>query len=858
MNCPITLCVTYVPPSPTPIYYDNLFNFLSNLHSISDELIILGDFNFPGIDWDTLSGYSPVSNQFCDLVFQTSLSQLINTPTHIHGNILDLLLTNLENRICHLQVHTDSYLQSDHYNITFSVATTVVTSSNPITYFTFNYSRGDYLGLHDHLLNSDFTPCYYSHNIEFIWQTIEHLLMNAMYSYIPVKKIHSDQHPTWFNPEIRHCIKRLRTLRRRYKCHPTQHISNRIASLENTLQNQIKGARQSYESHLINSYASSNNNQIFKYLKSITKSSNNIPSVMNFGSSTANTDHSKANLFNQYFHSVFHDPSTLPNIDDLPAVHNSLSSITITITDVYEALTSLDVQKSPGMDKITPRILQNCADVLCEPLHHLFTQSLRYATIPSCWKVHKVVPIYKAGDMNCVSNFRPISLLSVVSKVLERLIFTKVIIHISKSISPSQFGFTKNCSALQQMLIFTDYIINSPLQTDVIYLDISKAFDTVSHSILLTKLWLAGITGDLWTWFKNYLSNRHQSVSINNCYSDLLPVVSGVPQGSILGPLLFLVYVNDMTSYIHLSQLLKFADDTKCFTHIVSFSDHNTLQDDISALFTWSKDTDLDFNLRKFVYLSFKRIFNTTYTMSNIPIPHLDSHKDLGLILSEDLSWDKHYKFIIARAYKVLGLIRRKFIPFHSPSTLTKLYTSLVRSQLLYCSQIWRPHLMRDILNFEQIQRRATKFILNDYTSSYKSRLTKLKLFPLMYLFELQDILFAIKAIKNPTNQFNITNHIKFSSANTRSGANNKLVHPHHLNNMSRHTYFHRLPLLWNAMPTLDLNLSFPVIKYKVKQYLWNHFLTNFDDTINCTLHFLCPCSRCHQSKPPTSNLHHL
>ena len=153
-----------------------------------------------------------------------------------------------------------------------------------------------------------------------------------------------------------------------------------------------------------------------------------------------------------------------------------------------------------------------------------------------------------------------------------------------------------------------------------------------------------------------------------------------MPQGSILGPLLFLVYINDMSSYIQHSQILKFADDIKCFNHISSISDQNILQEDIDALFTWSRDSDLNFNLKKFVHISFKSKFNTTYNMSDTCIPHMDSHKDLGIILSEDLSWGKHYKSITARAYKVLGLIRRTFLPSHSTSTMVKLYISLVRS----------------------------------------------------------------------------------------------------------------------------------------------------------------------------------
>ena len=163
-----------------------------------------------------------------------------------------------------------------------------------------------------------------------------------------------------------------------------------------------------------------------------------------------------------------------------------------------------------------------------------------------------------------------------------------------------------------------------------------------------------------------------------------------------------------------------------------------------------------------------------------------------GIILSEDLSWGKHYKSIhAARAYKVLGLIRRTFLPSHSTSTMVKLYVSLVSSQLFYCTQIWRPHLMKDILSIERVQRRATKYILNDYTSCYKTRLIKLRLLPLMYLFEIQDILFAIKSIKTPSSHFDITNYSVFSSANTRSGASNKLLLPYHQNNISRHSYFY-------------------------------------------------------------------
>ena len=279
-----------------------------------------------------------------------------------------------------------------------------------------------------------------------------------------------------------------------------------------------------------------------------------------------------------------------------------------------------------------------------------------------------------------------------------------------------------------QLLVFIDRIVNSPLQTDIIYLDISKAFDTVSNGILLEKLWSIGITGVLWSWFKNYLTNRYQRVLSRivtlNYYQSFRVCRRAV---YLHGPLLFLVYINDMSSYIQHSQILKFADDTKCFNHISSISDQNILQEDIDALFTWSRDSDLNFNLKKFVHLSFKSKFNTTYNMSDACIPCMDSHnKDLGIILSEDLSWGKCYKSITAHAYKVLGLIRRTFLPSRLASTMVKLYVSLVQSQLFYCTQIWRPHLMKDILSIERVQHCVTKYIVNDYTNCYKTHLIKL------------------------------------------------------------------------------------------------------------------------------------
>ena len=182
-----------------------------------------------------------------------------------------------------------------------------------------------------------------------------------------------------------------------------------------------------------------------------------------------------------------------------------------------------------------------------------------------------------------------------------------------------------------------------------------------------------------------------------------------------------------------------------------------------------------------------------------------------------------------------------------------KLYTSLVRSQVLYCSPVWRPHLLKDIKKLEQLQCRATKYILSDYLSDYKTRLIQLRLLPLMYIFEISDILFFIKNLKNPTNNFNINTYISFSIGNTRSYGV-KLRHNVSSTNKEHHFYFNRISRLWNSLPIIDLNLPINIIKSKIKS---QHFITNFDPDDIHKIHYLCPCGSCtpHHS---VNNYHHL
>ena len=248
-----------------------------------------------------------------------------------------------------------------------------------------------------------------------------------------------------------------------------------------------------------------------------------------------------------------------------------------------------------GIDGIGPRLLKECAHVLYLPFHYLFCLSLIRHSIPQEWRTHMITPIHKAGNRTLVSNYRPISLLCSISKVLEQIIYKHLFEFVYGSTSTKQYGFLKNRSTLFQLLIFLNDVHSSlqcKSQTDVIYLDFRKAFDNVSYNELLTKHWCIGIRGKIWCWLQAYLSRRLQCVSINGKKSNLLPVISGIPQGSTLGPLLFLIFINDLPDCASSSAMLLYADDAKCYRPIASPSDCQLLQDDLCRLLSRVRTTN--------------------------------------------------------------------------------------------------------------------------------------------------------------------------------------------------------------------------------------------------------------------------
>ena len=434
---------------------------------------------------------------------------------------------------------------------------------------------------------------------------------------------------------------------------------------------------------------------------------------------------------NGYFSSVFtkEDISSLPVADAKfqGAKSEYLGPLVVTPELVAKKIRAMKDNKSPGVDGIPPKLLMETVDQISIPLARVFNLSLKEGVVPFEWKEANIIPLFKKGSRNKSENYRPVSLTSVICKLLERLIKDHMVDFLVKHklLNSSQHGFLKARSCLTNMLCFLEEItkwidVGSPV--DIIYLDFQKAFDKVPHQRLLLKLKAHGIGDSITDWIEQWLTDRRQRVVVDGEVSNWKSVLSGVPQGSVLGPILFLIYINDLDDSIT-SNVLKFADDTKLFRKVNTDGDKQHLQNDLDRLVKWSDKWQMLFNFGKCKCLHTGHgNLNVNYKMGDTVLGTTVKEKDLGVTISADMKVSEQCGIAASKGNQILGLIRRN-ITYKGKKLIIPLYKAIVRPHLEYCIQAWRPYRKKDIDTLERIQRRATKMIPELRDLSYEERL---------------------------------------------------------------------------------------------------------------------------------------
>jgi len=429
-------------------------------------------------------------------------------------------------------------------------------------------------------------------------------------------------------------------------------------------------------------------------------------------------DSTKASLFNKYFVSVFtkEDLSSLPNIPVFDSGF-TLDKISVTPSEVFSELSTLNVRKACGPDGICPRLLKEGAEQLAAPLAALFNKSLAEGVLPKDWTSANITPIFKKGNKHLVSNYRPISLTCILVKVLERIIFNKLysLLECHEVLNDAQFGFRKKRSTTSLLLsAVNDWAsyLNKRLSTHCVFLDFAKAFDSVPHQRLLLKLEAYGIHGSLLNWFNSFLTNRRQRVIINGSSSDWSPVLSGVPQGSILGPLLFILYLNDLPSAVCCPMKI-FADDVAMYCPIQSATDCVDFQRDLDSISAWCSKWQMRLNVSKCDLLCISNKSSPSkpsYYINNHNLQWVSSVKYLGVFVDCKLSWNHHISHVSAKATRVLNLLRRHMYTCRASSKL-KAFRALVLPVLDYASVAWNPHTQKNISALEKIQNRGARWV---------------------------------------------------------------------------------------------------------------------------------------------------
>ena len=420
------------------------------------------------------------------------------------------------------------------------------------------------------------------------------------------------------------CNKIRRLIRKRKRSYKIALSSNspsdwlKFRRLRNKSVNACRIAKKKYLSKLTASLRDKSNlyrNSWWNTIKSligISRKSNSIPALLCNGIQYVSAV-DKAMLFNDYFTAQSTVNDTHSQIPPNQIPDNKLSNIIITETDVRDVLLSLDTSKATGPDLLNPRLLKEGANELASPLCILFNSSLQLGIFPNSWKIANVIPVHKKNEKNDVKNYRPISLLSIVGKVMERCVFKYVhnFLNDYNLITDCQSGFRPGDSTINQLLNITNDLgraIDSGREVRIVFCDISKAFDRVWHKGLIHKLINIGLDGKVIEWFKNYLTDRKQKVIINGVESYLSDITAGVPQGSILGPLLFVIFINDIVTDIG-SIVKLFADDTSVYVIVDSpLLAAERLNSDMEKIYLWSKACLVDFNPQKGMYDCFRKI----------------------------------------------------------------------------------------------------------------------------------------------------------------------------------------------------------------------------------------------------------
>ena len=813
----------------------------------ADHLVIMGDFNYPEINWQehrSTVGPDKAPSKFFESSKDAFLIQHQMEPTRIREGqrptLDDLVFTNRDDIMNDIS-RIGALGKSDHCSLLIDLKLNPPSEQKQEKY---KYNQADYDKIREYLNEIDWKAEMEGRNAEEQWNIFVSKLEEAKKKFVPKRRVGAAPRKKWLDTITLEKVRQKHRQYRRWLRTRLDEDHREYVKARNIASRACKKAKANYE-RMIAEQAKENQKPFWAYVKSKTGTRTGIADLKCEDGSIAETDKEKADVLNTFFQSVYtNEPAG--DLPDPPTynMESTLSDFEITEEEVRKILKGLKTSKAAGLDGIPAILLVEAADQLTTPVTEIFRKSLMEGKIPNDWRKANITPIFKKGSRTSPNNYRPVSLTSILCKCMETIVKRKVLDHLvqNKLICNEQHGFTPGRSCTTQLLDTLDCwtnILDEGGHVDAVYTDFKKAFDSVPHRRLLLKMEALGVKGKVLDWIKDFLSNRTQIVTVNGTPSETGQVTSGIPQGSVLGPLLFVAYINDLPSQAE-NNVRIFADDTKLFTRSDEADARASLQEDLDRLCEWSDNWLLRFHPEKCCVI---RLGNNpvdhTYSMKTTingqekrhNLTESEAEKDLGVFVDKKLNFKKHIAQATAKANRTLGIVRRSFDHL-SDETFVQLYKSLVRPMVEYGHSVWSPSQKTLMQEVENVQKRATKLIGRLKNKPYPDRLRELKLPSLRFRRLRGDMIDTFKYI---TGIYDTTRpHLDTYTGREVRGHSLKLS-KHQVRLKVRSGFFaERIVSHWNSLPEAVVTAtSVNMFKNRLDAHWANHPLLFDPDCYN-------------------------
>ena len=821
----------YVPPQTSAWkreeYEDMLNVVLQKLGEIVTEekdFMIVGDFNCKEINWEEETcqgGENSWSDRLLNWATENLLTQWVRGETRFSGrdapSRLDLLFTS-DNEIINSVGYTCPMGKSDHVMMNISMGGKLEIIDEDYKMERYRYNKANFEEMRNYFEKVDWNSFEKEESLQGKWEEFLKIYNEALVKFVPRGRTNCKKGKEWYNGKCEKARKDKTKAWNRWRREPSGSNWGEYVETRNECVEIMRQEKHNYEKSIVDK-CKSDPKLFYRHVNGKMKRKEGITGLKEEG--VIYTDEQDmATVMNRNFQGVFTEEGEF-ELDDRIVDDNGLYEVKVYQREILKLMEGLEVNKAPGPDGVTGWILRECREQLVDKIHKLISLSLTKGELPRDWKRANIVPIYKGGSKENPLNYRPVSLLSVVGKMCEKIVKEKWMRHLEEKnvLTNCQYGFRKGRSCTANLLSYYakvfDIVQERDGWVDSVYLDLKKAFDKVPHKRLLWKIKnYGGVGGKLLDWMKDYLSEREMRTVIRNKNSLWLKVTSGVPQGSVLGPVMFGVYVNDMVEGID-SHVNLFADDGKLMRRVKDMNDCRKLQEDLDKVGEWSKNWKMEFNSKKCKVMEFGRSKNRIhgqYKMNNVQLDKSGEEIDLGVTITENLTPDRHINKITGEVTNLLRRIKMAF-SYIDGDMMRKLITSMVRPRLEYAATVWSPHTKKNIRKLERVQRAATKMVPELRDLTYEERLRELAL-PTLESRRVRGDLISVYKMVNGLDCLG-EDLLKFDIGTTR-GHSKKLKKERCLKDVKKYSFPHRVIDMWNGLEE-EIVSAISVNKFKAE-----------------------------------------